>query len=205
MAAAYYRDYLKITELDNAAREIYMAAENRAVLLNSGGQLDGALGVAPLAEGKTPAQPIHISKSDAAEKGLLTAGAIDPALLDGDFYIFYNPASGAVTDVFYAEKDILYMGLSDPIDFLTVWSKKSRDDRMRPGDVGPMLGYYGGEQAEREHYTPLPAPEVMVEVENADRLTVKVTFNIPEAARKLMGGYDEAKLNTNTHRTVTLN
>ena len=205
VAAAYYRDYLKITELDNAAREIYMAAENRAVLLNSGGQLDGALGVAPLAEGGTPAQPIHISKSDAAEKGLLTAGAIDPALLDGDFYIFYNPASGAVTDVFYAEKDILYMGLSDPIDFLTVWSKKSRDDRMRPGDVGPMLGYYGGEQAEREHYTPLPAPEVMVEVENADRLTVKVTFNIPEAARKLMGGYDEAKLNTNTHRTVTLN
>lgn len=205
VAAAYYRDYLKITELDNAAREIYMAAENRAVLLNSGGQLDGALGAAPLAEGGTPAQPIHISKSDAAEKGLLTAGAIDPALLDGDFYIFYNPASGAVTDVFYAEKDILYMGLSDPIDFLTVWSKKSRDDRMRPGDVGPMLGYYGGEQAEREHYTPLPAPEVMVEVENADRLTVKVTFNIPEAARKLMGGYDEVKLNTNTHRTVTLN
>lgn len=204
VAAAYYRDYLKITELDNAAREIYMAAENRAVLLNSGGQLDGVLGVAPLAEGGTPAQPIHISKSDAAEKGLLTAGAIDPALLNGDFYIFYNPASGAVTDVFYAEKDILYMGLSDPIDFLTLWSKKSRDDRMRPGDVGPMLGYYGGEQAERENYTPLPAPEVMVEVENADRLTVKVTFSIPEAARKLMGGYDEAKLNTNTHRTVTL-
>ena len=26
VAAAYYRDYLKITELDNAAREIYMAA-----------------------------------------------------------------------------------------------------------------------------------------------------------------------------------
>ena len=27
-----YIDLLKITELDNAAREIYMAAENRAVL-----------------------------------------------------------------------------------------------------------------------------------------------------------------------------
>ena len=57
VAAAYYRDYAKITELDNAAREIYMAAENRAVLLNSGGQLDGALGVAPLAEGGTRPSP----------------------------------------------------------------------------------------------------------------------------------------------------
>ena len=43
VAAAYYRDYLKITELDNAAREIYMAAENRAVLLSGGGQMDKAL------------------------------------------------------------------------------------------------------------------------------------------------------------------
>ena len=87
VAAAYYRDYLKITELDNAAREIYMAAENRAVLLEGGGQLDAALGVTSLAEGGTPAQPIFIAKDEAAGKGLLTAGAIDPALLDGDFYI----------------------------------------------------------------------------------------------------------------------
>ena len=43
VAAAYYRDYLKITELDNAAREIYMAAENRAVLLDGGRQLGPAL------------------------------------------------------------------------------------------------------------------------------------------------------------------
>lgn len=204
VAAAYYRDYLKITELDNAAREIYMAAENRAVLLDGGGQLDSALGISPLAGDGTPAQPIHITKEAAADRGLLTAGAIDPALLEGDFYLFYDAASGAVTDVFYAEQDIHYMDQSSPIAFLDAWSQASRDDRMRPGDAGPMLGYYGGEQAEREDYTPLPAPEVLVEVENADRLTVKVTFLIPEAARKLMGGYDESKLNANTHRTVTL-
>lgn len=39
VAVARYRDYLKITELDNAAREIYLAAENRAALLNGGSRL----------------------------------------------------------------------------------------------------------------------------------------------------------------------
>lgn len=33
-----YRDHLKITELDNAAREVYMAAENRVVLLQNSGE-----------------------------------------------------------------------------------------------------------------------------------------------------------------------
>lgn len=191
VAAAYYRDYLKITELDNAAREIYMAAENRAVLLDSGGQLDSTLGVTTLSEGGTPAQPIHITKEAAADNGLLTTGAIDPALLNGDFYIFYDPASGGVTDVFYAEKHINYMGMApdDPTSFLNTWSKKSRDERMRPGDAGPMLGYYGGEQAEREDYTPLPAPEVMVVVDNGDLLRVHVTFSVPESALSLVGNW----------------
>lgn len=204
VAAAYYRDYLKITELDNAAREIYMAAENRAVLLDGGGQLDAALGVTTLAEGGTPAQPIFIGKDDAADRGLLTAGAIDPALLDGDFYIFYDPSSGAVTDVFYAEKPIENMSESGADAFYAAWSTASRDTRMRPGDAGPMLGYYGGEQQARDPYTPLPAPGVMVEIENGERLLVKVTFTIPEAARKLMGGYNEAALSGGTHRVVTL-
>ena len=64
VAAAYYRDYLKITELDNAAREIYMAAENRAVLLDEdswrrpAGQRPGRL---PSGRGRNsgPAHPHH--------------------------------------------------------------------------------------------------------------------------------------------------
>lgn len=39
VGVARYRDYLKITELDNAARDIYMAAENRAVLLQNSGRV----------------------------------------------------------------------------------------------------------------------------------------------------------------------
>lgn len=35
-----YARWLEITELDNTAREIYLAAENRAVLLSAGGRLN---------------------------------------------------------------------------------------------------------------------------------------------------------------------
>lgn len=44
LGIARYRDYLKITEMDNMAREIYMAAQNRAVLLHNSGRLKSELG-----------------------------------------------------------------------------------------------------------------------------------------------------------------
>lgn len=178
VAAAYYRNYLKITELDNAARDIYMAAENRAVLLDSGGQLDAALGVATLAEGGAPASPLVFTKSDVFSKNLLTAGAVDQALLDGEFYIVYDPSSGAVTDVFYTEgPDIQEIGYALSI-------AGDRDARM---GESPMLGYYGGRQEARGDYTPLPAPEVMVVVENGDLLRVHVTFSVPQSALPIIG------------------
>ncbi len=201
VAAAYYRDYLKITELDNAAREIYMAAENRAVLLGGGGQLDRALesgAAAPLAEGGESAS-VYVGEDTALSLGLLAGGSVDPALLDEKFYIVYDRASGAVTDVFYAEG-----GEIQTIARAFELAEQGRDARMRPGDGGPMLGYYGGQQQARSPFTPLPAPEVIVEIENAERLTVKVTFIIPEEARKLMGGYNETALSANARRTVTL-
>lgn len=175
VAAAYYRDYLKITELDNAARDIYMAAENRAVLLGSNGQLEGLISASTLAEGGKEDSG-WITKDSAAAKELLTAGAIDPTLLDGDFRIIYDPDSFAVTDVFYAEDTITLTRDA------AMAIAGDRDKRMRP-DEGPMLGYYGGEQTAREAYTPLPAPEVMVVIHNGERLTVDVTFSVPDAAQ----------------------
>ena len=39
VALVHYVRWLEITELDNSAREIYLAAENRAVLLMNSGKL----------------------------------------------------------------------------------------------------------------------------------------------------------------------
>ena len=60
VSVVYYRDLLKITELDNAAREIYMAAENRAVLLSGAKRLNNQLG-----DGKSGAgQPTKLTGYD---------------------------------------------------------------------------------------------------------------------------------------------
>lgn len=195
VGVSYYRDLLKITELDNAARAIYMAAEDRAVLLESGGQLEDILvGASPLAGGTggVPSQVVK-GKDDVVALDLLTAGAVDPALLEGEFYIVYDPAGAAVTDVFYTEGP----GIQDIGYAFSIAG--DRDKRMRP-DSGPMLGYYGGEHAPRQDYSPLPAPEVLVVIHNEERLTVDVTFTVPKAARDLMG----AGLEQGTARKVTL-
>ena len=189
VAAAYYRDYLKITELDNAAREIYMAAENRAVLLDSGDQMDKALagGTAiTLAESGGASGSVKRTyvtytgpSGGTALDGLLTAGAIDPALLDGQFHVVCDQASGAVTDVFYTEGPESIQDIERALSIAG-----DRDARMRET---PMLGYYGGEQTAREDYTPLSAPEVMVVVENGDLLTVDVTFSLPDSTLSVVG------------------
>ena len=58
VGVARYRDYLKITELDNEAREIFMAAENRAVLLENSGESISLLGE----KEEGPADPIKLSR-----------------------------------------------------------------------------------------------------------------------------------------------
>lgn len=180
VGAAYCRDLLKITGLDNAAREIYMAAENRAVLLRGGGQLESALsGAAALSDDGAAAALRYIRKTDDAVEELLPAGSVEPSFFDGEFYIVYDPAGGAVTDVFYTEEP----GIPPIGDAFAVAGDRSA--RMKNA---PMLGYYGGESAVREDYTPLSAPEVTVAIHNADRLTVDVTFTVPVSVLPLIGG-----------------
>ena len=176
---ARYRDSVKMTELDNAAREIYLAAENRAVLLSGGGQLDALLGgTAALSNGGAAASPCYIRETDAAAGELLPVGSVDPAVREGEFYIVYDPDGGAVTDVFYTEKD----GIPDIADAFAIAG--DRTARMRHQ---PMLGYYGGEAAVGGSCTPLPAPEALVVIRNEERLTVDVTFTLPAPARSLTG------------------
>lgn len=191
VAVAYYRDYLKITELDNAAREIYMAAENRAVLLSNGRQLSALV--------KNDARAVALSAGSAEETGavtayyaagtddlkqLLPAGVVDPALRDGDFYIVYEPVSGCVTDVFYAESSLEEMIGGDFQKFYTDWAGRSRADRMR---APAMLGYYGGGVADGESARQLPRPDVTVLIHNGEQLTVEATFLIYRDALEVEG------------------
>lgn len=182
VAAAHYKDYLKITELDNAAREIYLAAENRAALLNGSRRLvklvsksgNTVSGVDAGAGGR------YISCDDVKNGNgeLLPTGSIDPTLLNGDFYIVYEPVSGCVTDVFYAESDIAYTESSFQV-FYENWKTASRDERMRRS---PMLGYYGGGKADGSSTDRLHTPGVTVLIHNEEELWVEVTFLVPDGA-----------------------
>lgn len=102
----YYRNWLKLTELDNAARSIYMAAENRAVLLSGERRLGGLVKgggevtLTRLSGGDGGTAAYVVARDDGNLSQLLPVGTIDPALLEGDFYIVYEPVSGSVTDVF---------------------------------------------------------------------------------------------------------
>lgn len=185
LGVARHRDNLKITELDNVARDIYMAAQNRAVLLYNSERLEAELdgtSAAPLALPPATAD-ITEGKSyivwDGTNSGrwgeLLPAGSIDPTLREGRFYIVYEAPSGSVTDVFYSEADTI----ADIVDAFKL-AKQGRDARMRPRDAGlscPMLGWFGGKAAETAApLKDMAAPKAEVAIVNGEELTVTVTF-----------------------------
>ena len=185
-----YRDLLEITELDNAAREIYMAAENRAVLLSGAKRLNyqvsSAKGPDGLAGGGEAAGRQYVSKADVKRTGeLLTTGSIDPELMDGkgDFYIVYDLDGGSVTDVFYAKRSLAGLVGSDFQAFYDKWAK-SRSERL--GLKNEMLvGWYNGTAAQGGTFEPDPPEEtdLWVRIDNGEKLTVEVGYTAPGPAK----------------------
>ena len=176
VGAVYYRDYLEITELDNAARDIYMAAENRAVLLQNSGASVALLS----AEGGGSGGTVTLSSAgdEAKLADLLPTGTIDPALWKGDFRIIYDQATGHVKEVFYAEaeKETIPNDLEHLEQFRG--TRAARVALFRSG--GTLVGYYGSEVGEAIGTKPLPTPGVEVFIENGEELTLTVRYTLPE-------------------------
>lgn len=190
VAAVRCRDLLKITELDNAAREIYMAAENRAVLLSGARRLNSQVskaGSATVLAGRAggDAAGLYCVSKDGAEASgeLLTFGSIDPALMDGDFYIVYDLDGGSVTDVFYAEESMAALVDGDFSAFYGKWAK-SRSERLEMKRE-MLVGWYSGKAAEGGNIEPeIPEePAVEVLITNQEELTVTVKYTAPGPAR----------------------
>lgn len=184
-----YRDLLEITELDNAAREIYMAAENRAVLLSGAKRLDyqvsSAKGPDGRAGGGEAAGRQYVSKADVKRTGeLLTVGSIDPELMDGkgDFYIVYDLDGGSVTDVFYAKSSLAGLVGSD---FQAFYDKWAQERSVRLGLKNEMLvGWYNGTAAQGGTFEPDPPEktDLWVRIDNGEKLTVEVGYTAPGPA-----------------------
>lgn len=174
------RSRLKITELDNAAREIYMAAQNRAVLLNNRGALQPLVvktGGSPsnLLQQANGTSYYYISTDDTDLLAqLLPDGTIDPALMDGTFYIVYEPAGASVTDVFFMEK--AGSALPGHADFTDYYANADRAKEARR-KASPMVGWYNGDPAEGGDAVVLRTPDIVIH--NEDILWVEVKWWVP--------------------------
>ncbi len=193
VAVVHYARWLHITELDNTAREIYLAAENRAVLLSAGGRLEEQVMAA--ADGTEQTVTPHKDATSLAAGGgaanakyryiyyngdadrledLLPVGTIDPALREGRFYIVYEVNMGSVADVFYAEDGDLLDNNSNFQAFYEKWRGSSRQKRL---DEKRMIGYYGGETAGNDKTDALQTPILIVH--NEEKLWVELTYKVP--------------------------
>ena len=200
VAVIRYRDRLRITELDNMARSIYMAAQNRAVLLDNekrfktlvkqgtlqadgtfaGGGTEIKVTVPVTLEGGALGEKEESRRyidseailSKAVLDDLLPTGTIDPALRKGRFYIVYEPDSASVTDVFYVEDKSYDLNIADALKELGADDK--RDKRMKNEPV--MVGWFGSNATMPP--SELPKPMVEVQIENGEELTVKVIYTI---------------------------
>lgn len=191
---AYVR-HLQLKELDNAAREIFMAAQNRAILIGS----DKVKKAAVKADDQNRIDHVEIIPSEGDEattqitvyyvhssdeetmKELLPREAIDPALWDGDFYISYEPESASVVDVFYSDDTLPVEGeLADFADFYMRWRKADKEERMKSR---PMIGYYGGDSAESGTALSLRTP--VIQITNDNDLQVQVTHWVPRALQMI--------------------
>ncbi len=180
VAVGSYRSKLKITELDNAARQIYLAAQNRAVLLQSRGALKPLLENAgsdlTVAEDGSVEDYSYITNTNAnADKKaaldqLLPVGTIDPTLREGQFYIVYEPDSGSVTDAFYTED-----GPIDGFSTYYVTVSPSADERRK---ADHMVGWYSAKAAEAGDASYLAAPEI--EIINEDTLRAEINWSVPK-------------------------
>lgn len=194
-----YLRHLQIQELDNGAREIFLAAQNRAILLSGGQRLEKYVvqadnkiehvDVLPdLAETGETTQItvyyIHSTDSTAMDQ-LLPQGTIDPTLREGDFYIVYEPESASVVDVFYSDDET---GLPVEGNFETFYQTWRAADKKLRMDSRPMIGYYGGEAAESGTTISLRTP--VINIYNDNELKVEVTYWVPRTLTMIGEGND---------------
>ncbi len=165
---SYYRS-LKLTELDDSARTIFMAAQNRLTAMKSAGEDLSALSSTPVNEHAAPGVGtgrFFAVTEDPALASLVPGGSIESQLHDNHYVVEIDPKTGAVYAVWYWEKeDFNYQ--SESYDAV----KPDKSDRLK---AGRMVGYYGGSEVDRIKVNQMPIPELTLINAEELRLTIKV-------------------------------
>ncbi len=179
---AYRRD-LKLTELDDNARTIYLAAQNNLTAIRTATEIDPDAG----REANVPDVPgLRYVSTDVpgAEPGwMVLPGSVDLALMEeGSCYLVeFDPASGVVYGAFYTEIPDGKPLNESAYDRIRAFAQ-SGGCRVRAGrnafataSDGFLLGYYGADGAmdfSRPDAKQLPKPKL--KLVNAEELVLEM-------------------------------
>ena len=177
VSASMYRRF-RLTEMDDFARQICVAAQNELTAMKASGrlevfarQVDRRLAQQPqdYPEGDTDGWKdlfAVYSTDQAAEDFLLRAGdSLSQATEHGGYFLLeLNPLTGDVYSAFYSEQPFTYEQIS-------AWADRSRETRLGEKD---LIGYYSAASAD---YGAVGVPEKFcptIELIDGEELYVKI-------------------------------
>lgn len=167
---------LKMRELDDTAREIFLAAQNTLTARKADGTLSAPEG--DQVEGQEGWYWLFDGDTDF----LLPDGAVEPAVAENHIAIWYNAGSAMVVEVYYGEKNGSFA--SPGCDWVSseIWNGNYSDNSNQSGNVEELraekrIGYYDGTDLPRGAVEQLLPP--VLEIVNSDELKVIVT--VPKA------------------------
>nr|WP_172623445.1 hypothetical protein [Arabiibacter massiliensis] len=163
----YVRD-LTLTEYDNAAKSIYVAAQNGIADLQASGEWMEGKQTYTTAPAQKPTAPrtddgrktendddlyYYVSAQFAQQNGILPAGSIEAEVWGGDYIVEYRYDTATVYGVFYTE------GGQTELNTFYEGGGNVRDRTTRRNH-DPIVGYYGGAAAANLDSVALEAPVV---------------------------------------------
>ena len=177
VSASMYRRF-RLTEMDDFARQICVAAQNELTAMKATGRLEA---FAKQTDQRLAQQPQDYPKTDndgwkdlytvysadqAAEDFLLRAGdSLSQATEHGGYFLLeLNPLTGDVYSAFYSEQPFTYEQIS-------AWADRSRETRLGEKD---LIGYYSAASAD---YGAVGVPEKFcptIELIDGEELYVKI-------------------------------
>lgn len=188
----HYRRELKLTELDDGARTIFIAAQNHLTALRSASsdKLEVGDGVgrpaqnAPDAVNTQAGTALMYVSTDVSNAGpgwLVLPGSIESDLAEGSYLVEFDPVSGSVYGVFFTEKkdgkpldEAAYQKLYNNAGGANCRIREGRKAFCQASD-GFFVGYYGADGAldvDRPDAQKLPVPKL--KLTNAEELRLEI-------------------------------
>ena len=180
------RNNLIQRELDDTAREIYVAAQNSLTARKAAGTAK----TLSLGEGQrdTDSNDCWLYQDDPGREDLLPEGTIEGTVAGHVFAVNYNEESGVVIEVYYSEKTDLRSAAANGTALAGKYG--GEDHKKDRRDAG--IGYYSAGETENIKIDTIPEPkvELLNSDDERDALILRVSF--------------DGKLPSNTHMKITI-